>query len=54
MVATQIAGQDDGWGLFSVNREAKFVIACDFPELVPEGEPAYTLDDAVYYTEITE
>lgn len=47
-------GQDDGWGLFSVDREAKFVIACDFPELVPEGEPAYTLDDAVYYTEITE
>lgn len=47
-------GQDDGWGLFSVEREAKFVIACDFPELAPEGEPAYTLEDAVYYTEIEE
>ena len=42
-------GQDDGWGLFDVERRPKLVMACDFPELVPEDAPRYTLDDAVYY-----
>ena len=42
-------GEDDGWGLFDVERAPKHVIACDFPDLVPEDAPVYTPDDAVSF-----
>jgi exo-beta-1,3-glucanase (GH17 family) len=40
---------DDGWGLFDVNRMAKYVMWSDFPDLKPSGAPAYSANDAVYY-----
>jgi exo-beta-1,3-glucanase (GH17 family) len=41
--------EDDNWGLFDVNRQAKYVMWDKFPELKPADAPAYTDDDAVYY-----
>jgi exo-beta-1,3-glucanase (GH17 family) len=40
---------DDGWGLFDVNRSAKYAMWTSFPDLKPAGAPAYTDNDAVYY-----
>lgn len=42
-------GADDGWGLFDVERRAKYVIWEDFPDLKPDDAPKYSLDDAVYF-----
>jgi exo-beta-1,3-glucanase (GH17 family) len=42
-------GMDDGWGLFDVDRFAKYVIWEQFPERKPAGAPAYTDADAVHY-----
>ena len=40
---------DDGWGLFDVNRMARYAMWSSFPNLKPAGAPAYTSADAVYY-----
>lgn len=40
---------DDGWGLFDVNRMARYSMWSAFPNLKPAGAPAYTVNDAVYY-----
>ncbi|HEY2515997.1 MAG TPA: glycosyl hydrolase family 17 protein [Polyangiaceae bacterium] len=40
---------DDGWGLFDVNRQARYVMWSTFPDLKPAGAPAYSDNDAVYY-----
>jgi exo-beta-1,3-glucanase (GH17 family) len=40
---------DDGWGLFDVNRMAKYAMWGSFPDLKPAGAPAYTDNDAVYF-----
>jgi exo-beta-1,3-glucanase (GH17 family) len=40
---------DDGWGLFDVNRYAKYAVWDQFPDLKPPGAPNYTVNDAVYY-----
>lgn len=42
-------GSDDGWGLFDVSREAKYVLWDAFPDLKPANAPDYTSADAVYY-----
>jgi exo-beta-1,3-glucanase (GH17 family) len=42
-------GWDDGWGLFDVDRNPKYVVYDLYPELAPENPPEYTWDDAVYY-----
>jgi exo-beta-1,3-glucanase (GH17 family) len=47
-------GTDDGWGLFDVDRNAKHVIACEFPDLVPDDAPDYGPDEAIYWTETVE
>jgi exo-beta-1,3-glucanase (GH17 family) len=39
---------DDGWGLFDVNRYARYAMWTQFPALKPPGAPAYTVNDAVY------
>jgi exo-beta-1,3-glucanase (GH17 family) len=39
---------DDGWGLFDVNRMARYAMWTAFPSLKPAGAPAYTVNDAVY------
>jgi exo-beta-1,3-glucanase (GH17 family) len=39
---------DDGWGLFDVNRKARYAMWTQFPSLKPAGAPAYTAKDAVY------
>src|SRR5262249_23917292 len=41
--------EDDGWGLFDVNRKAKYVLWKDFPDLKPAEAMDYKDDDAVYY-----
>jgi exo-beta-1,3-glucanase (GH17 family) len=41
--------EDDMWGLFDVNRKAKFVMWDAFPDLKPAGAPEYKESDAVYY-----
>jgi exo-beta-1,3-glucanase (GH17 family) len=41
---------DDGWGLFDVNRLAKYGTWRTFPDRKPAGAPAYTANDAVYYS----
>jgi exo-beta-1,3-glucanase (GH17 family) len=41
--------EDDGWGLFDVDRKAKYVLWSSFPDLKPAGAPDYSADDAVYY-----
>jgi exo-beta-1,3-glucanase (GH17 family) len=38
---------DDGWGLLDVGRRPKFVARDVFPDLVPDGAPAFTEADAV-------
>jgi exo-beta-1,3-glucanase (GH17 family) len=40
---------DDGWGVFDVNRYAKYVIWDQFPTMKPPGAPTYSSSDAVYY-----
>src|SRR5262249_35437081 len=40
---------DDGWGLFDVDRMARYALWTAFPNLKPPGAPAYTVNDAVYY-----
>jgi exo-beta-1,3-glucanase (GH17 family) len=40
---------DDGWGLFDVNRNSKYVIWTQFPDKKPANAPNYTDNDAVYY-----
>jgi exo-beta-1,3-glucanase (GH17 family) len=40
---------DDGWGLFDVERHAKYVIWDLFPERKPKDAPAYGAADAVHY-----
>jgi len=40
---------DDKWGLFNVNREARYALKQAYPALVGDGT-AYTSVDAVYYT----
>ncbi len=40
---------DDDWGLFDVNRKAKYVMWDKFPDLKPSDAQAYTESDAVYY-----
>ena len=40
---------DDGWGLFDVDRNAKYAMWTAFPDRKPPGAPAYTDADAVYY-----
>jgi hypothetical protein len=41
--------EDDMWGLFDLNRKARFVMWNAFPDLKPEGAPDYRETDAVYY-----
>jgi hypothetical protein len=41
--------EDDNWGLFDVNRKAKYVLWSAFPDLKPADAPSYTEQDAVYY-----
>jgi exo-beta-1,3-glucanase (GH17 family) len=41
--------EDDGWGLFDVERKAKYAMWSAFPDKKPEEAPAYTDADAVYY-----
>ncbi len=41
--------EDDAWGLFDVDRQAKYAIWDLFPDRKPPGAPAYTEADAVYY-----
>jgi exo-beta-1,3-glucanase (GH17 family) len=40
---------DDGWGLFDVDRKARYAMWPSFPALKPAGAPAYTDKDALYY-----
>jgi exo-beta-1,3-glucanase (GH17 family) len=40
---------DDGWGLFDVDRKAKYVLWEAFPSHRPADAPDYTAADAVYY-----
>ncbi len=40
---------DDGWGLFDTQRNAKYVMWSQFPDLTPPGAPAYTAGDALYF-----
>jgi exo-beta-1,3-glucanase (GH17 family) len=40
---------DDGWGLFDVDRKARYAMWTTFPSLKPPGAPPYTVNDAVYY-----
>ena len=41
-------GSDDGWGLFNVNRQARYVVQSLYPS--SQWEPgAYTLADALYF-----
>jgi exo-beta-1,3-glucanase (GH17 family) len=40
---------DDGWGLFDTQRNAKYVLWSQFPDLTPPGAPAYTAADALYF-----
>jgi exo-beta-1,3-glucanase (GH17 family) len=40
---------DDGWGLFDTNRNAKYVMWSQFPELTPPGATPYTSADAIYF-----
>jgi len=40
---------DDDWGLFDVDRNAKYVLWCSFPDRKPADAPTYNDDDAVYY-----
>ena len=42
-------GGDDGWGLFDVDRNPKWVVRDLFPGLVPAGAPRYSDNDAVSY-----
>jgi hypothetical protein len=42
---------DDAWGLFDVNRMAKYAMWGAFPNLKPAGAPAYTINDAVFYVD---
>jgi hypothetical protein len=41
--------EDDNWGLFDVDRRAKYVLWDAFPDLKPADAPSYTESDAVYY-----
>jgi exo-beta-1,3-glucanase (GH17 family) len=41
--------EDDGWGLFDVNRKARYAMWPQFPQLKPANAPAYSSADAVYY-----
>jgi exo-beta-1,3-glucanase (GH17 family) len=41
--------EDDNWGLFDVNRKAKYVLWNEFPDLKPADAKEYQDDDAVYY-----
>jgi hypothetical protein len=41
--------EDDGWGLFDVDRKAKYVLWSEFPDLKPADAPEYAENDAVYY-----
>jgi exo-beta-1,3-glucanase (GH17 family) len=41
---------DDGWGLFDANRNAKYAVWDLFPNMKPPGAPNYSQSDAVYYT----
>ena len=44
-------GQDDGWGLFDVNRHPKYVVSCSYPDM-PSPDPfTYAPDAALYYHE---
>jgi exo-beta-1,3-glucanase (GH17 family) len=40
---------DDGWGLFNVDRQAKFLMWDAFPDLKPKDAKAPEATDAVYY-----
>lgn len=40
---------DDNWGLFNVNRKAKYVIWSLFPELKDTAQKNYSEKDAVYF-----
>jgi exo-beta-1,3-glucanase (GH17 family) len=40
---------DDNWGLFDTNRNAKYVMYSEFPNLKAPNAPSYTSADAVYY-----
>lgn len=42
---------DDGWGLFTSDRHAKYALWGELPELKPAGAPDYSDDDAVYDNE---
>jgi exo-beta-1,3-glucanase (GH17 family) len=42
-------GSDDNWGLFDTNRNAKYVMYDEFPNLKASNAPSYTSADAVYY-----
>jgi exo-beta-1,3-glucanase (GH17 family) len=42
-------GGDDNWGLFNVDREAKYVLWEAMPSYKPAGAPDLTDDDALYY-----
>jgi exo-beta-1,3-glucanase (GH17 family) len=41
--------EDDGWGLFDVNRKAKYVLWSSFPNLKPADAADYSEADAVYF-----
>jgi exo-beta-1,3-glucanase (GH17 family) len=41
-------GNDDGWGLFDTNRNAKYVVWDTFPDRKPANAPNYSDADAVY------
>jgi exo-beta-1,3-glucanase (GH17 family) len=45
---------DDGWGLFDTNRNAKYAIWDSFPERKPPGAPNYSDDDAVYDKQVVD
>jgi exo-beta-1,3-glucanase (GH17 family) len=40
--------EDDGWGLFDTDRNAKYVLWDAFPDRKPAGAPSYSAADAVY------
>jgi exo-beta-1,3-glucanase (GH17 family) len=41
--------EDDAWGLFNVDRKAKYVMWSEFPDLKPADAPEYDETDAIYY-----
>jgi exo-beta-1,3-glucanase (GH17 family) len=40
--------EDDGWGLFDTNRNAKYAVWGAFPDKKPANAPSYSDSDAVY------